>query len=559
MFCTNCGFENPALHLFCGMCGTPLPQRPITAPGAQSTVGLTRQPVEVSQTSSSTATNLSRTNVPAAIQTQESEPSGTAEPNYFSQAEQAESLQQFIAGFHYTPPAEEDEVTMTGGKPTLDSAAKYEPEAPISLSEEPSEEASGAEPMPKTTEPLQAQVTATDNAPPAESIAEQPPLVATEPPPFATKGIKDQAPERSRFLDFSETARETPPTTAAPTIGGPSFLGLSDTPATPAYVADDVTGRESHWRAWTAAIVIVLFAGLGLLEWRAEKNQSSNGPIGIMKMQIERLKGKKGAVITPPPSEAATDTVQPGTAPPAGSGPQIQVAPQPKPQTSAPQPAGEQKTTPEKPANPGAASNAPVPPVTKAQSPSTPASGATGNVAAGGQKPQTAPKAESANSTNAKAANNSPNSMAQSAETTESKTEKPVKTTPGAEELAKAANASDAAAASAWLWKSVAKGNPEAPIKLANMYIKGDGVPQSCEQAMVLLRSAAAEENAAARSRLGALYATGTCVPRNRVRAYQYMNQALQVNPNAIWAKDFRQQLWTQMTPEERQQAQKAQ
>jgi hypothetical protein len=149
--------------------------------------------------------------------------------------------------------------------------------------------------------------------------------------------------------------------------------------------------------------------------------------------------------------------------------------------------------------------------------------------------------------------------MAQSAETTESKTEKPVKTTPGAEELAKAANASDAAAASAWLWKSVAKGNPEAPIKLANMYIKGDGVPQSCEQAMVLLRSAAAEENAAARSRLGALYATGTCVPRNRVRAYQYMNQALQVNPNAIWAKDFRQQLWTQMTPEERQQAQKAQ
>jgi TPR repeat protein len=149
---------------------------------------------------------------------------------------------------------------------------------------------------------------------------------------------------------------------------------------------------------------------------------------------------------------------------------------------------------------------------------------------------------------------------AQGAEPAESKTEKPGKTTtPGAEELAKAANASDSAAASAWLWKAVAKGNPEAPVKLANMYIKGDGVPQSCDQAIVLLRSAAAKENAAARSRLGALYATGTCVPRNRVRAYQYMNQALEVNPNAVWARDFRQQLWTQMTPEERQQAQRAQ
>lgn len=547
MFCTNCGFENPALHRFCGMCGTPLPQRPTTPPHEESAAGLTRQPVEVPQASSSTAANLSRTNLPAATQTQETQPSATAASSYFSQAERAESLEQFIAGFHYTPPAEEDEVTMTGAKPTLDSAAKYEPAAPISLSEE----ALVAEPLPKTTESLHPPVIAADTVPPLESVAEQPPLVATEPPPFATKGIKDQAPERSRFLDFSEPAKEAPPATAAPSIGGPSFLGLSDIPATPAYVADDAAGRESHWRAWTVLIVIVAFAGLGFLKWRAEKNQSSNGPIGIMKMQINRLKGKKGTVITPPPSEAAKETAEPGTtSQPAASGPQMQVAPQQKPQSASPQP-DNNRGTPEKPANPGAALNAAP---AKTQSPSTEASSLAGST--GGQKPQTAPKAESANSTSA---NNSPNSMAQSAHTAESKTEKPVKTTPGAEELAKAANASDAAAASAWLWKSVAKGNPEAPIKLANMYIKGDGVPQSCEQAMVLLRSAAAEENAAARSRLGSLYATGTCVPRNRVRAYQYMNQALQVNPNAIWAKDFWQQLWTQMTPEERQQTQKAQ
>jgi hypothetical protein len=126
------------------------------------------------------------------------------------------------------------------------------------------------------------------------------------------------------------------------------------------------------------------------------------------------------------------------------------------------------------------------------------------------------------------------------------------------EELAKAENASDAAAASAWLWKAVAKGNPEAPIRLANMYIKGDGVTKSCEQALVLLKSAAAKENAAARSRLGSLYATGNCVPRDRVRAFEYMNSALDVNPNAPWARDFREQLWNQMTPQERTLAQKS-
>ncbi|MDR3747176.1 MAG: zinc-ribbon domain-containing protein [Acidobacteriota bacterium] len=570
MLCSNCGFENPSGHRFCGMCGTPLPQPPITVPDAQSTVRFTRLPVEVSQAAPSSIANGPDRGAPAAIKTPETQPTSATEPNYFSQAEQAESIEQFIAGFRYTPPVQEDEVTMTGAKPELDSATKYEPAVPISLSEEPSMPV--AEPPAKVEEPLAPQAlpveqaAVRDDASAAESLAEQLSPVITEPPPFATKGIKEQAPERSRFLDFSEPPAEEVPKSPETSIGGPSFLGLSDTPATPAYISDESdlgTTHASHWRAWTAVIVICVFAALGILEWRAEKGQSNNGPIGIMKMQIERLKGKKGAIITPPASsEAATQPAQPSsTSPPANSGPQMQAAPQQKPQTTNPQPAGSQETTPEKPANPGAASNAPAPPVTKVQSAATPTSSTTGNVAAGGPKPQPpTAKAGSANSTSAQAANGSPNSTAQSADTAESKTEKPGKTTtPGAEEFAKAATASDSAAASAWLWKAVAKGNPEAPVKLANMYIKGDGVPQSCDQAMVLLRSAAAKENAAARSRLGALYATGTCVPRNRVRAYEYMSEAVKANPNAAWARDFREQLWIKMTPQERQQAQAAQ
>jgi uncharacterized protein len=123
--------------------------------------------------------------------------------------------------------------------------------------------------------------------------------------------------------------------------------------------------------------------------------------------------------------------------------------------------------------------------------------------------------------------------------------------------MARAKNASDSAAAAAWLWKATAKGNPDAPVQLADLYIKGEGVPRSCEQAMVLLKTAAAKENATARNRLGSLYATGSCVPRNRVEAYRWMSAALTANPNSQWAQQNREQIWQQMTPDEQATAQK--
>ena len=115
--------------------------------------------------------------------------------------------------------------------------------------------------------------------------------------------------------------------------------------------------------------------------------------------------------------------------------------------------------------------------------------------------------------------------------------------------------ASDSAAAAAWLWKATSRGNPDAPVRLAGMYIKGDGVPKSCEQALVLLRAAATKENAAARNRLAALYANGTCVTRDQVKAYQLMSSALDADPNSDWARENRQVLWNQMTPQQRAEA----
>jgi len=51
--------------------------------------------------------------------------------------------------------------------------------------------------------------------------------------------------------------------------------------------------------------------------------------------------------------------------------------------------------------------------------------------------------------------------------------------------------AHDSSQAAQWLWKSVAKQNTAAALLLSDLYIKGDGVPQNCDQARLLLDAAA--------------------------------------------------------------------
>lgn len=555
MVCSNCGSENPGVNRFCGMCGTPLPQRPITAPGAQSTLDLTRLPINASPTATSTVSDSAEA-APAAMEStrtgkvaatrrrakkaspvaaQPGDAIATSElaaeegafssavpggKNYFTDAEQAESLEQFIAGFHYTPPAGEEELTMTGDKPVLDSGARYQPAAPMLMADD-------------------APATAVKEEPPvrvAPDVLSTPPPMAMPKTPSASPGTSAPAetiPAKPGFLELSDPPAQPQPVPT--TIGGPSFLGLSD-PDVVATEEVEALPHRSHWRAWLALAIIVLFAGLALLEWRAESRQSNNGPMGVMKMQIERLKGKKGAVVTPVnPTETAPDGTPASTTPASPQNTNPQAAPQQQqPQKTNPAPPDGKAPSP----NPGAASNGsqPVTPTTQSVT------------ATGASKAATPAAATEAANAPQRSASTQPGTKGE---------EEHAKTAGGAEELAKANSASDSAAAAAWLWKAIAKGNPQAPLRLADMYIKGDGVPRNCDQALVLLRAAADEENAAASSRLGTLYATGTCVPRDRVRAYGYLSSAVEANPKAVWARDFRQQLWSQMTPQERNQAQK--
>jgi hypothetical protein len=70
---------------------------------------------------------------------------------------------------------------------------------------------------------------------------------------------------------------------------------------------------------------------------------------------------------------------------------------------------------------------------------------------------------------------------------------------PGTEELAKAKDylngtrgkPRDSSEAVKWLWQSVAKQNAAASLLLSDLYVKGDGVPQNCDQARLLLNAAA--------------------------------------------------------------------
>ena len=60
-----------------------------------------------------------------------------------------------------------------------------------------------------------------------------------------------------------------------------------------------------------------------------------------------------------------------------------------------------------------------------------------------------------------------------------------------------------------WLWKSIADHNSAALLPLADLYLKGDGVSKNCDQARVLLDSAARKGVAGAGERLRYLPAFG--------------------------------------------------
>ena len=67
----------------------------------------------------------------------------------------------------------------------------------------------------------------------------------------------------------------------------------------------------------------------------------------------------------------------------------------------------------------------------------------------------------------------------------------------------------DTAEAVKWLWKAVGKQNTGAVILLADLYLIGDGVPKSCDQARLLLVAAAKRGASDAAQKLRSLESNG--------------------------------------------------
>jgi hypothetical protein len=76
-------------------------------------------------------------------------------------------------------------------------------------------------------------------------------------------------------------------------------------------------------------------------------------------------------------------------------------------------------------------------------------------------------------------------------------------------EAQKYLNQRDGRDAAPWLWKAVAKGNGGATVILADLYLRGDGVPKNCDQGRLLLDIAAKKGAKGAAEQLRNLQAFG--------------------------------------------------
>jgi hypothetical protein len=96
---------------------------------------------------------------------------------------------------------------------------------------------------------------------------------------------------------------------------------------------------------------------------------------------------------------------------------------------------------------------------------------------------------------------------------------------------------------------------PSALLLLAQQYLQGrGGVKQNCEQGLTYLRAAAQKNEPAAAVQMGALYASGHCVQRDEVAAYRWFNSAHELDPANPWIQTNLDQLWAEMSPQQRRQ-----
>ncbi|HXA83511.1 MAG TPA: zinc ribbon domain-containing protein [Candidatus Dormibacteraeota bacterium] len=94
---------------------------------------------------------------------------------------------------------------------------------------------------------------------------------------------------------------------------------------------------------------------------------------------------------------------------------------------------------------------------------------------------------------------------------------------------------------------------PSAALVRAQQYIRGTGgVAQNCEQGLLYLHAATEKSDPGAAIQMAALYSGGICVKQDRVMAYRWFNSAHELQPANVWIQRNMDQLWAQMSSQER-------
>ncbi|HEV7675002.1 MAG TPA: hypothetical protein VGQ12_10765, partial [Candidatus Angelobacter sp.] len=78
------------------------------------------------------------------------------------------------------------------------------------------------------------------------------------------------------------------------------------------------------------------------------------------------------------------------------------------------------------------------------------------------------------------------------------------------------------------------------------------GVAQNCEQGLLYLKAATDKSDPGADIQMAALYSSGICVKQDRVMAYRWFNSAHELQPANVWIQRNMDQIWAQMSSQER-------
>ncbi len=341
--------------------------------------------------------------------------------------------------------------------------------------------------------------------------------IAPETPPVRHRAETPVRSEQSPRRPASPSSRpafiydHTP--IASDAVSGPSFLGL-DAPSDPSYLLDDEP-RRSHARAYLLLLFLAAVVVLAGLQWRSMKGEGIPNPFASSQPSQPATSPSTAGSDLPHPDEAAQPAPDGAAAAPSNA-PGGQEAAQPG------------QPSPQSTAGTNATDN-------NAQTDTT-------NNANGNTKNAPADKTNPSNDGN-DSTDDTDSGSPHSPQIQKESLSKPADMKPADQPLP-----TDAPG----LWKASAAGNDEATTRLADMYLTGNGVSRSCEQALLLLRPAAERGYPAAQIKLGALYSSGNCVKASNVSAYHWFSAALEQQPRNRELDRVRRMVWARMSDHER-------